>query len=385
MLMPSEALSAKDRGATFAIIGASGNVGRQIVMSLIAKRPLYAGMGRVTVQFVGNRKDTSLGTLIGLCSELRDGFDEFCPDLEVVLDLEAVEADIVVIAAGANLSNQYKTFKHLAQANMHLFDHLAGKLLAKNYKSLTIIVSNPAEFAVDTFIDAGFHPERVIGFGAYLDTLRFRREIASELGVSRQHVSGLCLGKHGLSTVPCWSTVRLASICGVPGAAERLEQLKEEGLARLPRDLPALRALAEQIRNVVSGGDFLAATAIVNSQPPEFRAGLRRYVSFFSGPVYPRVGLGEKVSQLIADFLEGREISIAAQVRVREKDNFLGIKDHSIGAPVVLSGHGARVVPVELAPAEQESILAAAKEVQSLTQAVKALRGLRLARTLKSR
>jgi malate dehydrogenase len=331
------------------------------------------------------REDSSLGTLIGLCSELRDGFDEFCPDLEIVLDLEVVEADIVVLAAGASLSNQYKSFDKLAQVNMHIFDDLARGLIAKNYNSLIIAVSNPAEFAVDTFVDAGFHPERVIGFGAYLDTLRFRREIASELGVSRQHVSGLCLGKHGLSTVPCWSTVSLASICGVPGAADHLEKLKEEGLARLPRDLKALRALAQNIRELASGGDSLAATAMVNSQPPEFRASLRRYVSFFTGPVYPRVGIGEKVSQLISDILEGREASIAAQVRVTKKDNFLGIQDHAIGAPVVVSGRGARVTPVELAPAEQEAIRTVAKEVKSMTQAAKALRGLRRARKASGR
>jgi malate dehydrogenase len=250
-------------------------------------------------------------------------------------------------------------------------------LIERNYDSLIVITSNPAEFAVDTFVDAGFNPARVMGFGAYLDTMRFRRELASELGVSRQLVSGFCLGMHGLSVVPCWSTVQLSSICA-DHAMERLEQLKEEGLSRMPRDVAALREVAYEIRNLAESHKPLAAAGLVNLQPPDARASLRRYLSFFSGPTYPRVGIGEKVSRLIGDILNGRETLVAAQVYC---DDWMGIKDQSIGAPVLLSSQGVRITKsLQLHQKEIEAVKDAAEKVASLSSAMKTIRALRKAR-----
>lgn len=376
MSSAEEAYSLKDRGVTVAIVSTAGNAGRQIAVSLIAKQQVLAALGSLTIQFVGSRNDDSLPNMIGLCGELRDGFD-ICPDLEIVLDTEAVQADIIVNASGHILSPRHKTFKDLARANMDIFGQQAQQLVARNRDSLILIVSNPVEFAVDTFVDAGFKREQVIGFGAHLDTMRFRREIASELGVPKQRVLGLCLGQHGLATVPCWSTVQLTTSCMDDGTDERLEKLKEEGLARLPRDVAAIRRLASDIRRLAEKGDGLAAIGVVNSQPPDLRACLRRYVSFFSSGTYPRVGAGEKVSRLIADILTGRETLTALQVRISDSDRFLGINGHAVGAPVILSSGGAKVQPVDLTPVEREAVMESAKESEVMSEVMKELAGLR--------
>jgi len=336
----------------------------------------------MTVQFVGSREDDSLGTLIGLCSELRDAFDEFCPHLEVVVDTEAVEADIIVMAAGATMSHRYKTFPELARENMDIFDAQAEALLQKNSNAVIVIVSNPAEFAVECFVGAGFDPARVLGFGAHLDSLRFRRELASELGVSRKEVSGLVLGKHGLDMVPCWSTVRLAPRCP-QHAKDKLAELKTEGLARLPRKTDELRNIAYEIRKYAESNNSLSAAALVNSQPPDMRAALRRYISYFSGPLYPRVGIGENVAKLVIAIIQGRNTLTAAQVRIDDA-SFLGIKGQAIGAPVILSSHGAHVANVSLTPTEEEAVKASAEQAVSLTRTVRAIKHLRQMKKQKS-
>eukprot|EP00928_Gymnodinium_smaydae_P087726 TRINITY_DN71958_c0_g1_i1.p1 TRINITY_DN71958_c0_g1~~TRINITY_DN71958_c0_g1_i1.p1 ORF type:complete len:444 (+),score=31.72 TRINITY_DN71958_c0_g1_i1:53-1384(+) len=369
VLGPSE-----DRpAANFAIsiIGASGSVGRQLAMSLVSKRRSFAGLGPMTVQFVGQRGDTSLATLIGLCSELRDAYEDFCPHLEVALDVEVVKADIIVMAAGASLSRQFLTHVDLARANSDTFTHHASALVQKNSNALVLVASNPVEFGVDTFVNAGFAPTQVLGTGAFLESLRFRREIASELGVPRQHVSGLVLGAHGLAIVPCWSTVHMAAIMADAEKLERLERLKSEGLARMPKDVSAVRKLAYEVRDLAMRGNALAAAALVNKQPPDIRATIRRYLSFFSGPSYPRVAIAEAVAEIITLILSGRETFAAGQMRMNH-GRFLGIKGHAIGAPAIISGRGFELGPVDLLPIEEESIKASAAEIVNLSNTAEA-------------
>jgi len=375
----------REPGITVAIVGASGNTGRQIAMSMIARKRGRAGISNdMTVQFVGNREDHSIGTLIGLCSELRDAFDEFCPHLEVVGDIEAAQADIIVFAAGASMSHKYKTFPEVARANVDIFNDNATALLAKNSNAIVVIVSNPAEFAVECFVGAGFHADRVLGFGAHLDTLRFRRELASELGVSRLHVSGFVLGKHGLDMVPCWSTVALAPHCP-SSAKEKLNKMKAEGLSRMPRDTKELRRKAQKIRVLAEDNEAMAAAAYINRQTADDRASLRRYLSFFSGPTYPRVGVGEKCAQVVLDILEGRERLMAAQVHSTcSGGSFLDITDQAIGAPVMLSCRGVRFQPVELTSEEQNAVLASANEAKTLSRAVNAIQQMRKMRKTKA-
>lgn len=361
-------------GLSVAIIGASGNIGRSIAMSLTAKRQTLAGLGPFTIKFCARRQGSSFTTLIGLCSELRDTFDEFCPNLEVIPDLESVHADIIVMVAGATLSHTYKNHAALARANLDLFEEHANVLVKKNPKSMVVVGTNPVEVGVDAFVAAGFQPDRVIGTGAICDTLRFRREIASELGVPRQYVTGLVLGMHGLAMVQCWSTVRLAAVCG-DEAEEKLERLKMEGLGRMPVNVEEMRRLAIKVREMTEANDAFHANVIMRAQAPEVRSALRRYVSNFAGPSYPRFFVGEVVAATVIDLLNGRELFTSAQVHLTQ--HWLGLKDHAVGAPVVLSGNGVNLNPVPLTEVEEHAIRESGKQVQEMAAAVRAIKSFR--------
>lgn len=356
-----------------AVVGASGSIGRQTAISLVSKRRKFAGLGPMTVQFVGQRSDHSLATLMGLCSELRDAYEEFCPHLEVAVDIEAVQANIIIYEAGAGLSKQFPTHTDLARANAEMFGNDAVALFEKNQNSIILIVSNPSEFGVDTFVQAGFRPHQVLGVGPFLESLRFRREIASELGVPRQQVTGLVLGAHGLAMVPCWSTVHMSAVVAGPEKVELLEQLKADGLARMPCDVQAVRDIAYKVRDLSMADKTLAASALVNKQPADVRATVRRYLSFFSGPYYPRIGIAEAVVEIVSTILSGKD-TISAGTLHCSKAEFLGITGHAIGAPVIYSGRGFELAPVDLLPIEKESVLASAEEIKGLSNTAVATR-----------
>ena len=76
------------------------------------------------------------------------------------------------------------------------------------------MVTNPVDILTQiAFERSGFPPERVIGLGTVLDTLRFRSLLAQQFQVDARQIGALILGEHGDSMVPIWST---AAVNGVP-------------------------------------------------------------------------------------------------------------------------------------------------------------------------
>src|SRR5205807_1895365 len=75
-------------------------------------------------------------------------------------------------------------------------------------QEMVLIVTNPVELGVTVFARE-IDYRRVVGIGAYSDSLRFRREIAYDLGTPRQLVSGFVAGEHGPNLTPLWSSVRV--------------------------------------------------------------------------------------------------------------------------------------------------------------------------------
>lgn len=142
------------------MLGATGDVGRQVCSQLIERRVLPPTS---RLQLVGRRGGGSERAAHGLRADLIDAYDEHAPLIDVALD----PADVVV--------------------------------------------SNPVELGVRVLADAlGRH--RVIGMGAWLDTLRFRREIAVSSGLRRHRIGGFVGGAHGPDLVPLWSTVRISGL-----------------------------------------------------------------------------------------------------------------------------------------------------------------------------
>ncbi len=115
------------------------------------------------------------------------------------------DVDLIIVTAGAPRTNESSRLD-LARANTELFKKLIPSIDAVNSKALYLIASNPVDILTYATIKfSGRSPERVIGSGNVLDSLRFRSLIGQYFKVEPGNVNAYLLGEHGESAVPIWS------------------------------------------------------------------------------------------------------------------------------------------------------------------------------------
>ncbi len=316
-----------------AIVGASGDCGRQVATRLIESRLLDRD---ARLQLVGREGGCSASVLHGLVHDLEDAYDENTPLLDVALQPHDVVADVIVVAAGLTVPPDLDgtvSREDLASANTAVFADLAQAIAdTQAGHELVVVVSNPVELGVRVFADVlGRH--RVIGMGAFSDTLRFRREIAGSLGLRRQQVSGWVLGEHGDEQVPLWSTVQ---IHGLDRRATDVAIARLRG-ARTLEDFPAeIAAGKAAVITALRAGDVAGAFRHVDRLPPDLRTVLRPWATHVSG-AKTAVATAAATVELVEAIVEGREMVVAGQVAL--EGEVLGMRG-VVGVPVVLGQQG---------------------------------------------
>lgn len=343
-----------------AIVGAAGDCGRQIAARLAGERLLFP---TDRLQLVGRRGGESARVLPGLAVDLVDASAETAPAIDVALDPEDIVADIIIMTAGASTPRAPRNGPihrdDIARVNLPVFREVASAIARNGTgREVVLVVTNPVELGVEVFARAlGRH--RVIGIGAYSDTLRFRREIAAELGVRRQLVRGFFLGEHGDHGVPIWSSVhmhgwgrtereavlpRLRTGASLEEFAERLAVAKREVLDRLMQ------------------GDFPGAISCCERLRPDLRVHVKPYITQLCGAKTAQVTAGVVVD-LVRTLLEGREVVVAGQVALAGE--FLGIEGVT-GMPLTVGATGwTRVVPLDLLPDEEHHLRRGADTVRA--------------------
>ena len=345
-----------------AVIGATGDVGRAVCAQLIEKRVLRPTS---RLQVVGRRNGRSALAAHGLRSDLIDAFDEHAPSIDVATSPEGVVADVIVIAAGATPpvdATQIIDRDALARENLDVFREYAAAIRDRGTgQEVVVIVSNPVELAVSVFAEAlGRH--RVIGMGAWLDTLRFRREIASDLGIRRQRVSGFVVGQHGDGAVPLWSTVRLRGL----DSDERSEVVARVRGERTLDIFAAEVADAKARLAAVGAVDPASAFAMVETLRPGVRGVVRPYLTHTSGAKTVNATAAATVD-LVDAVLDGREIVVAGQVLLDGEVNLNGRSLKGVlGVPLVIGPDGwTRVLLEDLAADETRRLETIHRQIQS--------------------
>ena len=280
----------------------------------------------------------------------------------MAFDAEAVLGDIIIFAAGATVPADLRrplSRQQLAAQNLPLFTQYAEVIRQHGHgEEIDLVVTNPVELGVSVFSQE--HPRhRVIGMGGYLDTLRFRREIAAELCIRRQGVQGLVLGEHGPAMVPCFSTVSAFGFDS-PEGRQRIARL-----ARPTESEP--EAALREIQSVMLQEGPAAVFERVARFGPQLRTFLKPFAAHLCG-AKTTVGTSEMIVRLVETILSGTQVLAAAQVRL--EGEFLGI--HGItGVPVVLSHCGViRVETLPLWQVEEESVIRAARATGHLIDEV---------------
>jgi len=189
------------------IVGAGGEAARSLMSMLMAGRFLGA---EDIVQLVEEREERSFYALEGLRSDLLDAVGIGAEQLELCFQPEDVDGDVVVMAGALSY---YPPFSKggcdaLALCNLDMAREYARAISSKGRNPIFLVMTEPVEAVVE-LLSRYFPRKRVVGVGAFLDTLRFRKEIATALGVSRSHVEALVVGEHGTCMIPLWSSVRV--------------------------------------------------------------------------------------------------------------------------------------------------------------------------------
>ncbi len=225
-----------------AILGASGSVGSALAVHILRARLLEPSD---QLLLVGHGVHTTEQKLLSTRIDLMDAFDDDRVRIEVVPDVADVEADIVIVSAGATLGPASPTRRDLGATNRAIFEHIAEQCVGRLSQALFIVVSNPVELAVE-ILSFAVDRKRVFGMGAQQDSMRFARAIASDLGVSRHDVRATVMGEHGQAMVPLWGSVELMP--GDPRAADYFRDLRER-VAECPLEtrVGTLRSLVSEL------------------------------------------------------------------------------------------------------------------------------------------
>ncbi len=348
-----------------AVIGATGHCGRQLVVQLL-DRGLIPSSGNL--QLVGHHGGISEMGLHALRADLTDAFCDSAPSIEVVIDPECIHADVVVMLAGRTLStnpteNADRT--QLGKDNAELFEQYAKAFSSSSEAPLVIVQSNPVELGVQIFAEAlGRH--RVIGAGAWSDTLRFRTELARDLDVRRTHIRAWSLGQHGDHLVPCISQIEVS---GIPRSrvSSLQSELKRGGSSvDYPSRLQNSRTI---LLDHLEQNDWQQAEQFLNSCAADLRTGLRPFLTHFtSRGNTTEVMTAHAVTDLVACLAEARPQVIAAQVLL--KGEWPNCGENVLGVPVLLGVNGwDQVCKLDLDIDELKALQQATKAISDATLA----------------
>jgi len=121
----------------------------------------------------------------------------------------AEDSDIVVVTSGKPRAPGM-TREELLRENEKIITEVAQKLKEHCSGAVIITVANPMDI-MNYLIQkiTGFQREKVIGMGGRLDSSRFRRVVADELGVPVTSVEGYVVGQHGELQVQLFSRLKV--------------------------------------------------------------------------------------------------------------------------------------------------------------------------------
>lgn len=339
-----------------AVIGASGSVGRAVCGQLLATGTMWPGE---RLQLVGRRGGASGTGVFGLRIDLLDAYAHAAPVIEQVLDADQIRADVVIMVAGQTPSvdpGSTATRDAVAAANLPLFEYYAQALAEHGTgREIVIIQSNPVELAVDVFA-RHLGTRRVLGAGAYSDSLRFRREIADGFVHSGLHdgqrpvVTGYVLGEHGPGFIPLWSSLRAL---GVDGDTWRTYLQSARGPHTLA-ELPELAAKARlHLSSLLLEHHGPQAFEYVSSLTADARAIVKPWFAHWTGRT--STATAHSVVDIVAELRQGHRVVLPLQVACDE-DDWLGMTG-VLGMAVDVDLEGRHfVVPLDVTDEEEAAL-----------------------------
>jgi len=235
-------------------------------------------------------------------------------------------ADVCIVTAGI-ARKPGMSRDDLIGINAKIIKTVAEAIKAHAPKAFVIVVSNPLDAMVTLMKQVtGFPKQQVVGMAGVLDSARYRRFLAWELGVSVSSVHAMVLGGHGDDMVPIRSHT---TVNGIPVstliAADRLE------------------AIEKRVRN--------AGAEVVN---------LLKTGSAFYSPASSALQMAEA-------YLHDRKTVLPAAAFLEGEYGLSGLY---VGVPVQLGAGGVeKVFEIALTADEKQAVAVSASHVKELVEA----------------
>lgn len=339
-----------------AIIGATGSCGRQVAAQLLERGTLPAEGSLHLIGHSGGAHETELW---GLRSDLLDAFSDRAPRIQVGTDVALSGADVVVMMAGATVTPDVTDRALLAETNHRIFREAAADVARMPAEPTVIVQSNPVELALEIFAEV-VSRNRILGAAAWSDSLRFRLEIAAELGIKRPMVDAEMWGQHGDHIVPMWSGVRARGV--EQGRVDDVIGRATQGrsVTQLPDEI---RATRDHVVELIKRGDVGDAYAFIQKQQPDLRAAVKPLFTHFTAGRTTELATAHAVADVVSFLAGGVRATIPAQVMLETE--WPGLAG-PLAVPVLLEPHGWRqVVTQNISAGEKDALDAAISAIAS--------------------
>jgi malate dehydrogenase len=235
-------------------------------------------------------------------------------------------ADVCIVTAGV-ARKPGMSRDDLIGINAKIIKTVAEALEQHAPRAFVIVVSNPLDAMVTLMKQVtGFPKHQVVGMAGVLDSARYRRFLAWELGVLVTSVQALVLGGHGDDMVPIRGHT---TVNGIPVAS----------LIKADR----LDAIEQRVRQ--------AGAEVINL----LKTGSAYYSPASSALLMAEAYLHDRKTVLpAAAYLEGE----------------YGLRDLYVGVPVQIGAGGVeKVFEIALTPAEKKALEVSASHVRELVEA----------------
>ncbi|WP_296890326.1 malate dehydrogenase [uncultured Methanobrevibacter sp.] len=306
------------------ILGATGVIGKNVAFTLaradtVDEIVLFAREGSID-----KAKGESFDMYDALAAE-----DIDCKLTPSTYYDDIKNSSIVLITAGTP-RKEGMTRMDLAIPNAEIVRNYAEKIAVHAPDSIILIATNPVDVMTTVALEAsGFDKTRVIGIGNHLDSLRLKTYFSRQININSSEVHTRVIGEHGDHMVPLLSST---TIGGIP-----LKYFVQSVDMDVPRLINRLRK---------------AGNTIISKK------GATEY-----GPAFA-------ISNLISTILTDSHKILTVSTYLNGE--IAGVKDVSLGVPVVLSKKGiAMIVPIHMNDYEEEKFKAAAEFVRQSTEEVK--------------
>ena len=130
-------------------------------------------------------------------------------DIRVGNYSDCKEADIVVIAAGANQAPG-ETRMDLINKNSKIFKGIVKNVMDNGFNGVFLVATNPLD--VMTYLTwkySGLPSNKVLGSGTSLDTSRLKYLLGSKLDINPKNIHAYVIGEHGDSEFVPWSNAEV--------------------------------------------------------------------------------------------------------------------------------------------------------------------------------